>query len=126
TELGDPIEVRALAEAFDALAPGQVQERCWLGSVKSNVGHTESAAGLVGLIKVLLAFQHGILPKTAHFHRPNPRIPLDGSPFHVLSENTRWPPGSLHPRRAGVSLFGFGGVNAHVVLEEAPPSIRAR
>ncbi|HET7228485.1 MAG TPA: amino acid adenylation domain-containing protein [Longimicrobium sp.] len=124
TELGDPIEVAALAEAFGRTKRTQA---CALGSVKTNVGHLDAAAGVAGLIKAALAVEHGEIPPTLHFTRPNPRIDFANSPFFVNPELRPWPVEG--PRRAGVSSFGIGGTNAHVVLEEAParrPSEPAR
>jgi phthiocerol/phenolphthiocerol synthesis type-I polyketide synthase E len=115
TPLGDPVEFAALRTAFTGVAPG----RCLLGSVKTNVGHLDAAAGVTGLIKAVLAVEHGVVPASLHFERPNPRIPLEGSPFAMATATTPWPPGD-GPRRAGVSSFGLGGTNAHVVLEQAP------
>ena len=117
TAIGDAIEVRALSEAFGPGAP----ERCVLGSVKSNIGHTDAAAGVLGLIKVVLSLRHGLIPGTAHFRRPNPHLDLPAGPFVVTSEATPWPPGE-GPRRAGVNSTGIGGTNAHLVVEEAPPA----
>ncbi|MCT9933569.1 thioester reductase domain-containing protein [Planotetraspora sp. A-T 1434] len=114
TPLGDPIEVAALIEAF-----GDAGTRCGLGSVKTNIGHLDAAAGVAGLIKTVLALQHRRLPPTLHFTELNPEIDLGGSPFHVNAELRAWEQDG--PRRAGVSSFGIGGTNAHVVLEEAPP-----
>ncbi len=114
TPLGDPVEVAALQEVFRGLAPGSVG----LGAVKSNVGHLDVAAGVAGLIKVVLALENQLLPPTLHFTTPNPRLGLEGSPLYVVSRPTPWR-GSA-PRRAGVSSFGIGGTNAHAVLEEAP------
>ncbi|WP_316044557.1 type I polyketide synthase, partial [Serratia ficaria] len=117
TRLGDPIEVQALgavlAEGRDAAQP------VILGSVKSNIGHTQAAAGVAGLIKTVLALQHGIIPQNLHFATPNPHIPWDQLPVRVAAEATPWPPGD-RPRIAGVSSWGLGGTNAHVILEEAP------
>ncbi|HEX6203392.1 MAG TPA: beta-ketoacyl synthase N-terminal-like domain-containing protein, partial [Thermoanaerobaculia bacterium] len=117
TELGDPIEVEALREAFGPPAGG---EPCGLGSVKSNLGHLDAAAGVAGLIKAVCAVEAGELPPSLHYERPNPRIDFAATPFRVVDRLCPWPsrPG---PRRAGVSSFGIGGTNAHVVLEEAPP-----
>ncbi|HEX2094811.1 MAG TPA: amino acid adenylation domain-containing protein, partial [Longimicrobiaceae bacterium] len=117
TGLGDPIEVEALTEAFrsDTGRTGF----CALGSVKSNVGHLDAAAGVTGLIKATLALEHGEIPPSLHFRKPNPRIDFAGSPFFVNTALRRWETNG-HPRRAGVSSFGMGGTNAHVVLEEAP------
>ncbi|MFC5171871.1 type I polyketide synthase [Streptomyces mutomycini] len=115
TILGDPIEFSALTSAYSG-----VRERsCAVGSAKTNIGHLDSAAGVAGLIKSVLAVEHGQLPPTLHFERPNPRIGLDGSPFYVNTELLPWPEGD-GPRRAGVSSFGLGGTNAHVILEQAP------
>ncbi len=115
TALGDPIEVTALKEAFK----GSRVERpfCALGSVKTNIGHLEFAAGLASVVKVVLALQHRQIPPTLHFKKLNPYIDLSGSPFFVADRLLDW---QAAPRRAGVSAFGFGGTNAHVVLEEAP------
>ncbi len=95
-----------------------------IGSVKSNIGHTDAAAGVAGLIKAVLALTHGSIPPTLHFESPNPEIDLDDSPFYVPTQLETWPAGA-GPRRAGVSSFGVGGTNAHVVLEEAPPVVEA-
>ncbi|MFF0223667.1 beta-ketoacyl synthase N-terminal-like domain-containing protein [Streptomyces sp. NPDC004629] len=116
TPLGDPIEVQALTEAF---GPGLPAGSVHLGSVKSNVGHLDAAAGVTGLIKAALALEHRFIPPTAHYRSPNPRLRLDTSPFRVDAEGTGWPARD-HPPRAGVSAFGIGGTNAHVVLEAAP------
>ncbi|HZF07470.1 MAG TPA: SDR family NAD(P)-dependent oxidoreductase, partial [Thermoanaerobaculia bacterium] len=117
TTLGDPIEVQALARAFGR---GSARERsCALGSVKSNLGHLDAAAGVTGLIKATLALQHGLLPPSVGFSRPNPQIDFAAGPFHVQTELAEWERGAS-PRRAGVSSFGIGGTNAHVVLEEPP------
>ena len=118
TELGDPIEVAALTKAFQA----RTRERgfCAIGSVKSNIGHLDAAAGVAGLIKTVLALEHGLIPPSLHFASPNPRIDFSSSPFFVNAALQPWSRGP-HPRRAGVSSFGIGGTNAHVVLEEAPP-----
>jgi acyl transferase domain-containing protein len=115
TTIGDTIEVHALSEAF---RPGSPQ-RCVLGSVKSNIGHTDAAAGVIGLIKVVLSLHHGLIPGTAHFRRPNPHLDLPAGPFVVTNEVTPWPPGD-RPRRAGVNATGIGGTNAHLLVEEAP------
>ncbi|MEU1285695.1 SDR family NAD(P)-dependent oxidoreductase [Kitasatospora sp. NPDC005856] len=115
TILGDPIEFSALASAYSGVG----ERSCALGSAKTNIGHLDSAAGVAGLIKTVLAVEHGQLPPTLHFERPNPRIDLAGSPFYVNTELLPWPEGD-GPRRAGVSSFGLGGTNAHVILEQAP------
>ncbi|WP_165625713.1 type I polyketide synthase [Bacillus velezensis] len=128
TALGDPIEINGLKAAFAALyqkagvtAPDQ--PHCGLGSVKTNIGHTELAAGMAGLLKIILQMQHKTLVKSLHCETVNPYISLDGSPFYFVRETQPWKAatddsGNELPRRAGVSSFGFGGVNAHVVLEE--------
>ncbi len=124
TPLGDPIEVAALTRAFaaaGAIAPGQF---CALGSVKSNIGHLDAAAGVVGLIKTALALERGVLPASLHYSRPNPQIDFAATPFYVNAQRRPWPRGAS-ARRAGVSAFGIGGTNVHVILEEAPPPAAA-
>jgi polyketide synthase PksN len=116
TPLGDPIEVRGLTEAFGETGGGS--GRCGLGSVKSNLGHLESAAAVAGLTKVLLQLRHRRLVPTLHAAEPNPRLDLAAGPFHLQREYAEWEPAG--PRRAGLSSFGAGGVNVHFVLEEAP------
>ena len=116
TALGDPIEVSALSRVFRGTPSG---DQCALGAVKSNLGHLESAAGIAGLIKAVLAVHHGEIPPTLHFEAENPMINLGSSPFFVNTELCAWP-NSAGPRRAGVSSFGIGGTNAHVVLAETP------
>ncbi|MEU6130767.1 SDR family NAD(P)-dependent oxidoreductase [Saccharopolyspora sp. NPDC047091] len=118
TPVGDPIEIRGLKKAFADLRDGAeapAEHRCGVGSVKTNIGHLEGAAGIAGMLKVILAMRHRQLPETVHFRKLNPLIKLAGSPLHVVDELTGWDgPG---PLRAGVSSFGFGGTNAHVLLE---------
>ncbi len=117
TRLGDPIELRALGRV---LATERAEgETCAVGSVKTNIGHLESAAGVAGIIKTALALHHEALPGNLHFERANPLIPFDKLPVRVQDRLTGWPRGTK-PRFAGVSAFGIGGTNAHVVLEEAP------
>ncbi|MDC0708175.1 amino acid adenylation domain-containing protein [Stigmatella sp. ncwal1] len=121
TALGDPIEVAALTQAFG----GQGQPgTCAIGSVKSNIGHLDSAAGIAGLIKAVLALQHRTLPPSIHFEQPNPQLDFQHSPFYVVAKATPWQVEN-GPRRAGVSSFGIGGTNAHIVLEEAPAWVDA-
>ncbi|HHI94664.1 MAG TPA: polyketide synthase PksJ, partial [Gammaproteobacteria bacterium] len=125
TSLGDPIEVQALSEAFQAINPDIADNFCGLGTVKTNIGHCESAAGIAGLIKVLLAMKHQTLPGVLHFADLNPYITLHKSPFHIVEQTQKWqrlksPEGVEIPRRAGVSSFGFGGANAHLIVEEPP------
>ncbi|WP_437528736.1 type I polyketide synthase [Sorangium sp. So ce726] len=120
TALGDPVEVEALTRVFRAAT--EATKFCALGSVKSNIGHTDAAAGVSGLIKAVLAVEHGELPPTLHFQQPNPRFDWQESPFFVNAAPQAWGRAAGGtPRRAGVSSFGIGGTNAHVVLEEAPP-----
>ena len=116
TPLGDPIEVAALTQVFRASTARQ--QFCALGSVKSNLGHLDAAAGVAGLIKTALALHHRELPPSLHFQEPNPQIDFEHSPFYVNTSLQRWE--AEGPLRAGVSSFGIGGTNAHVVLEEAP------
>ncbi|MFH8597819.1 amino acid adenylation domain-containing protein [Streptomyces rimosus] len=117
TGLGDPIEVEGLTRAWRRFT--QRSQFCALGSVKSNIGHLEPAAGLAGLVKVLLALEHGVVPPTAHVRRPNDHIRFEGTPFYLADRPVPWPR-TGGPRRAAVSAFGMGGVNAHVIVEEAP------
>jgi acyl transferase domain-containing protein/acyl carrier protein len=117
TSLGDPIEVRALRSV---LMEGRPSGRlCRLGAVKTNIGHLEAAAGIAGLIKVVLALRHGVIPRNLHFHSMNPGIALTDTPIRVATERVAWP-ADPDGRVASVSSFGFGGTNSHVVLEEAP------
>ncbi|SCG74672.1 AMP-binding protein [Micromonospora coxensis] len=117
TPLGDAIEVAALHEVYGGAAPA---ESCALGSVKTNIGHLDAGAGIAGLIKAVLAVRHGVIPPNLHFTRPHPEIDLAGGPFYVPTKVRDWPEG---PRRvAGVSSFGVGGTNAHVVVEQPPPA----
>ena len=134
TSLGDPIEIQALSKAFSELykrhnkAPAETPN-CALSSVKTNIGHLETAAGIAGLLKALLAIKHKQIPANIHFEEINPYITLEGTPFYVADRLTPWKvatgeDGSPLPRRAGVSSFGFSGANAHVVLEEHIPRTR--
>jgi acyl transferase domain-containing protein/acyl carrier protein len=115
TPLGDPVEVAALTRAFGA----QIGQNgyCAIGSVKTNIGHLDAAAGVAGFIKTVLALSHQALPPSLHFQKANPQIDFAHSPFYVNDRLREW---HASPRRAGVSSFGIGGTNAHVVLEEAP------
>ncbi|MFR9728370.1 SDR family NAD(P)-dependent oxidoreductase [Saccharopolyspora sp. MS10] len=132
TRLGDPIEINGLKEAFAELAGDAPVPagRCGIGSVKTNIGHLELAAGVAGVLKVLLQLRHRTLVPSLHAERINPLVKLEGSPFRLVRESEEWVAprderGDELPRRAGVSSFGFGGVNAHVVLEEyRPPAAR--
>ncbi|HJT50362.1 MAG TPA: type I polyketide synthase, partial [Nitrosospira sp.] len=118
TTIGDPIEIAALTQAFRESTDRR--GFCAIGSVKTNVGHLDAAAGVAGLIKTVLALKHRTLPPSLHFEQPNPQIDFSSSPFYVNTVSKQWLGGST-PRRAGVSSFGIGGTNVHVVLEEAPP-----
>jgi acyl transferase domain-containing protein len=118
TEIGDPIEIAALTRVFRAST--QKKGFCAIGSVKTNLGHLDAAAGVAGLIKTALAFKHRQIPPSLHFERPNPRIDFADSPFYVQTTLAEWKANGA-PLRAGVSSFGIGGTNAHVVLEESPP-----
>ncbi|MDR3032690.1 MAG: polyketide synthase dehydratase domain-containing protein, partial [Kitasatospora sp.] len=130
TALGDPIEVNGVKKAYRDLRdraglPRLTEPTTLIGSVKTNTGHLEAAAGMAGIFKVILAMKHGTLPGTLHLNEVNPHIQLDGSPLRIVRETTPWPrptgpDGRELPRRAGVSSFGFGGVNGHVLLEEYP------
>ncbi|HEX4885770.1 MAG TPA: beta-ketoacyl synthase N-terminal-like domain-containing protein, partial [Casimicrobiaceae bacterium] len=117
TPVGDPIEVRALTKAFRAFT--QRSGYCALGSVKTNVGHLDAAAGVAGIVKTVLALEHRLLPPSLHYAQPNPEIDFAATPFFVNDRLRDWT--SAGPRRAGVMSTGMGGTNAHVVLEEAPP-----
>ncbi len=119
TPLGDPIEMAALARALGGADPRERRGFCAVGSVKTNIGHLDAAAGVAGLIKTVLALEHRELPPSLHFRSPNPDIDFAGGPCHVNTELREWTTDG-GPRRAGVSSFGMGGTNAHVVLEEAP------
>lgn len=114
TALGDQIEIAALAQAYAGVASGP----CLIGTVKSNVGHLDAAAGIAGLIKTVLCLQHGLIVPSLHVDTPNPALNLDATPFRISSDLRSWPRIG-NARRAGVSSFAIGGTNAHVILEEA-------
>jgi amino acid adenylation domain-containing protein len=117
TPLGDPIEFAALHEAFSAST--DARGFCGLGSAKTNVGHLDIAAGITGLIKAALTLKHGVIPPLLHYKAPNPRMDFANSAFYPVAKLTDWPRGDA-PRLAGVSAFGVGGTNIHMVLQEAP------
>lgn len=115
--MGDPIEVAALTQAFHAGT--DKTGFCAIGSVKTNIGHLDAAAGIAGLIKTVLTLSHKQIPPSLHFSSPNPEIAFAETPFYVNTKLTDWN-SSGTPRRAAVSSFGLGGTNAHVIMEEAP------
>jgi acyl transferase domain-containing protein len=117
TPIGDPIEIAALTKAFSTAT--QKKGFCAIGSTKTNIGHLDTAAGVSSFIKTVLALKHRLLPPSLHFAQPNPAIDFANSHFYVNTKLTPWEAGDT-PRRAGVSAFGLGGTNAHVILEEAP------
>ncbi|WP_287885624.1 MULTISPECIES: type I polyketide synthase [Paracoccus] len=118
TALGDPIEVAALNQAYARVSDGTRQGPCRIGSVKTNIGHLDTAAGSAGLIKSALAVHHGKIPPSLGYEAPNPAIDFEGGPFQVNDRLSDWPvPG---PRRAGVNSLGVGGTNAHVIVQEPP------
>ncbi len=115
TSLGDPIEISALEKSFRRET--DKSQFCAIGSVKTNLGHLDNAAGIAGLIKTVLSLHNRVIPPSLHFEKPNPAINFETSPFFVCQEATNWEQNG-HPRRAGVSSFGIGGTNAHLILEE--------
>ena len=117
TKLGDPIEITALHDSFKANAAKDKKCSCILGAVKANIGHTDTAAGIAGFIKVCKMLEEKIIPPQINFSKANPEIKLDKTPFKIITEKKIWQKKD-HPRRAGVSSFGIGGTNAHVILEE--------
>ncbi|WP_280712234.1 beta-ketoacyl synthase N-terminal-like domain-containing protein, partial [Bradyrhizobium sp. BR13661] len=124
TSLGDPIEAGALAAVF---GPTRREDRpLWLGSSKSNLGHAQAAAGVLGVMKMVLALRHEVLPKSLHAEQPSSQIEWEGSGLSLLQQARAWPREAAHVRRAGVSSFGISGTNAHVVIEEAPARSAAR
>ena len=118
TPLGDPIEIAALTQAFRDTT--EARGFCGIGSVKSNIGHLDATAGVASLIKAVLALKHRELPPTLHYEKPNPQLQLETSPFYVVDRLLPWQSPEDTARRAGISSFGVGGTNAHVVVEEAP------
>ena len=116
TSLGDPIEVNSLKELL--MEGREASQPCWIGSVKTNIGHLEAAAGIASLIKVVLSLQHEEIPPHLHFQQLNPHISLEGTPLSIPTESQKWSKDG-ETRLSGVSSFGFGGTNAHIVLQEA-------
>ncbi|MEH2030413.1 MAG: SDR family oxidoreductase [Nostoc sp.] len=123
TALGDPIEIAALSQAF--CSSTNKKGFCAVGSVKTNIGHLDAAAGIAGLIKTVLALKHKQIPASLNFEQPNPQIDFANSPFYINTKLAEWKTGST-PRRAGVSSLGIGGTNAHVILEEAPVQVKSQ
>ena len=115
TKLGDPIEVDGITRAFANITDRK--QFCALGSVKTNIGHLDNAAGIVGLIKAVLALKYGEIPPNLHFKKPNSKIDFENSPVYVSTSCLDWKENVNSPRRCGISAFGLSGTNCHIVLE---------
>jgi acyl transferase domain-containing protein len=124
TTIGDLLEMRALAAVMPP--PTGPRDRCWVGSAKASIGHLEAASGIAGILKVLLCFEHGRIPPQANLSSISPQISSLDSRARVVADEVRWPRRRSAPRLAGVSAFGFGGSNAHIVLEEPPATTSSR